>query len=242
MTKATPENLSALLELQRRDTRMTALADSLKTLQSEPQLVTALKRRQAAIAKAKELDTRKAELEKGASEADHKVDDLLGRLDKDRARRDSGGSAKEVSALQRQIESLTTQVEKARAAQATAAERLESFMAERATVLPKLQAADAEAKRLVAATQEQGAAMQQEHQELLAQRDSLVAAVDNPALIGRYEKIRTGGHKIRTAATTRSGPLCGSCGSGMSPAELAEIEADPAEVSTCPSCGAIFAG
>ena len=52
MTKATPENFTALLELQRRDTRMAHLAESLKSLQSEPALVNALKRRQAAVAKA----------------------------------------------------------------------------------------------------------------------------------------------------------------------------------------------
>lgn len=242
MTKATPENLRALLELQGRDTRMTALAESLKTLQQEPELVTALKRRQAAVAKAKELDARKAELEKTVGEADRKLDDLLARLDKDRARRDAGGSAKEVSALQRNIEALTTQVEKARTAKTVATQQMEAFLTERATLLPKLKAADAEAKRLVAETQDKGATMQQEHRDLVAQRESLVQAVDNPALIGRYEKIRTGGHTIRTAATTRSGPLCGSCGSTLSPVEVADIEADPQEVSTCPSCGAIFAG
>lgn len=242
MTKATQENFAALLELQRRDARMTQLEGSLKSLQSQPELVTALKRRQAAVAKAKELDTERVKVEEAANRAEQKVRDLLDRLDKDRARRDAGGSAKEVSALQRQIDSLTTQVEKARAAQGAAAEKLQAFMSERATILPRLQSADAEAKRLVTATQEKGAAMQAEHQELAGQRDQYVAEVDNPALVSRYLKIRAGGHAVRVAATTRTGATCGSCGSTMSPVELREVEADPTEVSTCPSCGAIFAG
>ncbi|KAA9393240.1 hypothetical protein FCK90_13245 [Kocuria coralli] len=242
MTKATPENFTALLDLQRRDTRMTSLAGSLKTLQQEPELVAALKRRQAAINTARQMDGRKAELEKSASETAQKVSDLLARLESNRARRDAGGSAKEVSALQRQIDSLVTQVEKARTQQAAAQRELDAFTTERAAVLPKLQAADAEAKRLVAATQEKGAAMQAEHQQLVSERDAATAAVDNGPLVARYERIRTGGHAIRTAAATRSGPLCNSCGSAMSPAEVNEVEADPSEVSTCPSCGAIFAG
>lgn len=242
MTRATSENYAALLDLQRRDSRMTSLSESLKTLQQEPQLVAALKRRQAAVHTAKQLDGRRVELEKAESAAQQKLDDVLARLDKDRQRRDAGGSAKEVSALQRQIESLTTQVEKARAGLASATQELEAVRAERAAVLPKLQAADTEAKKLVADAQERGAAMQAEHAQLVGERDAAVAAVDNQPLLARYEKIRTGGHAIRTAATTRTGVTCGSCGSTMSPAELAEVEADPQEVSTCPSCGAIFAG
>lgn len=241
MTKATPENFIALLELQRRDARMTHLEESLKTLQSEPELVTALKRRQAAVAKAKELNTQRAHVEQAAALAEQKVTDLLDRLEKDRARRDAGGSAKEVSALQRQIDSLTTQVEKARAAKAVSGEKLDAFMTERSAILPKLQAADVAAKRLVAATQEKGAAMQAEHGQLAGERDQYVTAVDNAALVSRYQKIRTGGHAVRVAATTRTGATCGSCGSTMSPVELSEVEADPTEVSTCPSCGAIFA-
>ncbi|MDO5618262.1 zinc ribbon domain-containing protein [Kocuria sp.] len=240
MTTVTPENLSALLELQQRDTRMTALAEALQGLQSEPELVTALKRRQAAVAKAKELDTRRTELVAAQATAEQKLTDVLDRLEKDRARRDAGGSVKEVSALQRQIESLTTQVEKARAARVAAATELESFMQQRAVLMPKLQAADAEAKRLVAATKDRGASMQTEHQELAAGRDARVAAVGNTALVTRYERIRTGGHIIRTAATERTGPVCGSCGSTMSPAEVVDVEADATQISTCPSCGAIF--
>lgn len=242
MTKATQENFTALLELQRRDARMTHLEESLKTLQAQPELVTALKRRQAAVAKAKELDAQRSQVAHAATLADQKLTELLDRLDKDRARRDAGGSAKEVSALQRQIDSLTTQVEKARAAKAAAGQKLDEFMAERAGILPKLQAADAEAKRLVAATQEKGAAMQAEHAQLSGERNHYVTAVDNAALVSRYQKIRTGGHTVRVAATTRVGATCGSCGSTMSPVELTEVESDPTEVSTCPSCGAIFAG
>lgn len=240
--KASPGNLTALLELQTRDARITLLAQKLKELQSEPELVTALKRRQAAVHKAKELEARRADLEQAAGEAERRVDDLLARLEKDRGRRDAGGSAKEVSALQRQIESLTTQVEKARTAKSVADQQLDSFMAERSQLLPKLKAADAEAKGLVAQAQERGAAMQAEHQQLTGDREAFVQAVANPALVRQYEKIRIGGHSIRTAATTRSGATCGSCGSTMSPVELREIEADLTEVATCPSCGAIFAG
>mgnify|MGYP007050670331 CR=1 FL=1 len=72
-------------------------------------------RQRAAVAKAKDLQARGAELVGARDAAHQKVDDLLARLETERARRDAGGSAKQVSAQTRQIESLTGQVEKARA-------------------------------------------------------------------------------------------------------------------------------
>lgn len=241
MFTATPEQLDALLELQRRDTRALILRESLAGLQQEPELVTALKRRQAAVARAKELEARRRRLEGERDQARQRLDGLLERLEKDRARRDAGGTSKAVSALQRQIESLTTQIEKARAGRGAAEEALSGFLAERAELMPRLKAADARARELAARAEESGRQQQAELQQLQGEREGIVSGVGQPQLVARYERIRAaGGHRERTAVARRNGAACGACGSSMSPAELVAVEADPSALVTCGDCGAIL--
>ena len=79
MTTAAPEQFEALLALQSRDSRAATLRERLTVLQKEPELVESLKRQRAAVAKAKELQARGAELEGARDAAHQKVEDLLGR-------------------------------------------------------------------------------------------------------------------------------------------------------------------
>ncbi|WP_186304426.1 zinc ribbon domain-containing protein [Kocuria palustris] len=241
MTTAAPEQFEALLALQTRDSRAAALREQLRVLQQEPQLVESLKRRRAAVAKAKELDSRRGELEKARDAAHRRVDDLLARLQTERARRDAGGSAKQVSAQTRQIESLTAQVEKARASADTADRELAAFQEERGRLMPRLKAADADARARADEAQEAGRRMRTELTELDARRDELAAGVGNAELVARYERIRGGGTgREKIAAARRQAAACGACGSPLSPAEVSAVEADPQSVAACADCGAIL--
>lgn len=241
MTTAAPEQFEALLSLQIRDSRAKTLREHLSVLQQEPELVSSLKRQRAAVAKAKELEARRGALEKARDAAHQRVDDLLSKLQAERERRDAGGSAKQVSAQTRQIESLTTQVEKARAAAATADQELAAFQEEHGKLMPRLKAADADARAKASEAQESGRQMQSELTSLDEQRDDLVAAVGNADLIARYERIRAGGTgREKIAAARRQTAACGACGSPMSPAEVSTLEADPQTVASCADCGAIL--
>ena len=241
MTTAAPEQFEALLALQSRDSRAATLRERLTALQKEPELVESLKRQRAAVAKAKELQARGAELEGARDAAHQKVDDLLGRLETERARRDAGGSAKQVSAQTRQIESLTGQVEKARAGAERADQELAAFQSQRDELMPRLKAADADARARVSAAQESGKQMREELAGLDQGRQDAVLAVGNDQLVARYERIRGGGTgREKIAAARRQASACGACGSPMSPAEVSALEADPQTVAACSDCGAIL--
>lgn len=236
MTTAAPEQFEALLALQSRDSRAATLRERLTVLQKEPELVESLKRQRAAVAKAKELQARGAELVGARDAAHQKVDDLLARLETERARRDAGGSAKQVSAQTRQIESLTGQAEKARAGAERADQELAAFQSQRDELMPRLKAADADARARVGAAQESGRQMR-----LDQGRQDAVLAVGNDQLVARYERIRGGGTgREKIAAARRQASACGACGSPMSPAEVSALEADPQTVAACSDCGAIL--
>lgn len=240
MTTAAPEQFEALLALQSRDSRAATLRERLTVLQKEPELVESLKRQRAAVAKAKELQARGAELVGARDAAHQKVDDLLARLETERARRDAGGSAKQVSAQTRQIESLTGQVEKARAGAERADQELAAFQSQRDELMPRLKAADADARARVGAAQESSKQMREEL-ALDQGRQDAVLAVGNDQLVARYERIRGGGTgREKIAAARRQASACGACGSPMSPAEVSALEADPQTVAACSDCGAIL--
>ncbi|MDN5572847.1 MAG: hypothetical protein L0G19_02830, partial [Micrococcales bacterium] len=227
--------------LQSRDSRAATLRERLTVLQKEPELVESLKRQRAAVAKAKELQARGAELEGARDAAHQKVEDLLGRLETERARRDAGGSAKQVSAQTRQIESLTGQVEKARAGAERADQELAAFQSQRDELMPRLKAADADARARMGAAQESGKQMREELAGLGQGRQDAVLAVGNDQLVARYERIRGGGTgREKIAAARRQASACGACGSPMSPAEVSALEADPQTVAACADCGAIL--
>lgn len=241
MTTAAPEQFEALLALQDRDSRASSLRQQLTVLQQEPQLVESLKRQRAAVAKAKELEARRAELQRTRDAAHQRTEDLLARIGTERERRDAGGSAKQVSAQTRQIESLTGQIEKARAAAQRADQELAAFQEERGRLMPRLKAADADARARASAAQESGRRMREELAELEQQRPGAVEAIGNAELVQRYERIRGGGTAREKIAAARRGPGgCGACGSSMSPVELSAVEAAPETVAACADCGAIM--
>lgn len=241
MITAAPEQLEALLSLQELDARIHQLKETIQGLQQEPELVTSLQRQRSAVTKAKELEARRTELEKARDTSRQRVEDQLARIEGERARRDAGGSAKQVSAQTRQIESLTGQVEKSRTAAAQAEQALNAFLEQRSQLMPRLKAADADARARVAQMQESGRQMQEELADLQQRRPGAAEAVGHAELLTRYDRIRTGGSggEKRAAARLTDGQ-CGACGNGMSPTERAALQEAPGAVTTCADCGALL--
>ena len=107
--------------------------------------------------------------------------------------------------------------------------------------MPRLKAADADARARVGAAQESGKQMREELAGLDQGRQDAVLAVGNDQLVARYERIRGGGTgREKIAAARRQASACGACGSPMSPAEVSALEADPQTVAACADCGAIL--
>lgn len=241
MTRATPEQQRALLELERLDARLRRIAARITELREDPETARALQRRAAAIAAAKELDAAEQAIAQRLTAAEEKVARVQASIDKDRARLEQGGSAKDLMGLQHELDTRTRQLAEAEDAQLALMQEMDDALAHRAAVTPRLKEADAEARRRVAARDEEGAALVTERAQLTARRPEVAAAVGHDELVGRYERIRTGRSAERPAAAELRGTACGSCGSALSPTDAAVFRSAAAdEVLVCPECGVIL--
>jgi uncharacterized protein len=241
MSTATPEQQRALLELERVDARLRRIGARIGELTSDPETAAALQLRARAIAAAKELDAAEQAVRERLDAAEQKVARVQASIDKDRKRLEQGGSAKDLMGLQHEIETRTRQLAEAEDAELEIMQELDDAVERRARITPRLKEADADARRRVAARDEEGRALTIERDELAGAREAAAAAVGEPALVARYERIRTGRGTERPAAAELRGTSCGSCGTTLSPTDAAEFRAAPADaVLTCPECGVIL--
>lgn len=241
MSTATPEQQRALLELERVDARLRRIASRIAELRSDPDVAAALQLRARAIAAAKELESGEQEIRDRLDAAEQKVARVQASIEKDRRRLEQGGTAKDLMGLQHEIDTRTRQLAEAEEAELKIMQELDDALAHRARITPRLKEADAEARRRVAARDAEGQALTAERGELAGTRATAAERVDAPALLARYERIRTGRGTERPAAAELRGTVCGSCGTGLSPTDAATFRASaPDEVLTCPECGVIL--
>ncbi|EAP99410.1 Zn-ribbon protein-like protein [Janibacter sp. HTCC2649] len=236
--KAEPGQQSKLLDLQALDTRLSQIAHARKTL---PQL--------AEIAdlegKASLLDdqlvrsrTELSDIQREVIKADGDVQQVRDRATRDQQRLDSGtGSAKDLTAIQHELESLARRqseledvelevMERAEAVQSDVSE-LERGRGEITDRLTELEAA--RDKRL--------AELDADEAEVAAPRDGLVHAA-GVELVALYDK-------IRATSGTGAAPLrqrrCGGCQLELNPVALREIKSAPQdEVHRCEECRRIL--
>ncbi|GGG70231.1 hypothetical protein GCM10011374_38430 [Kocuria dechangensis] len=241
MSTATPEQQRALLELERVDARLRRIGTRIGELTSDPETAAALQLRARAIAAAKELDAAEQAVRERLDAAEQKVARVQASIDKDRRRLEQGGSAKDLMGLQHELETRTRQLAEAEDAELEIMQELDDAVARRARITPRLKEADADARRRVAARDEEGRALTIERDELAQTREAAAAAVGAPALVARYERIRTGRGTERPAAAELRGTSCGSCGTTLSPTDAAEFRTAPGDaVLNCPECGVIL--
>ncbi|MFI7578894.1 CT398-like coiled coil hairpin domain-containing protein [Kocuria kalidii] len=241
MSTATPEQQRALLELERVDARLRRITARIAELRTDPDVAAALQLRARAIATAKELESGEQEIRDRLDAAEQKVARVQASIEKDRRRLEQGGTAKDLMGLQHEIDTRTRQLAEAEETELEIMQELDDALAHRARITPRLKEADAEARRRVAARDEEGQALTTERGGLAGARAAAAEGVDAPALLARYEKIRTGRGTERPAAAELRGTVCGSCGTGLSPTDAATFRAAAAdEVLTCPECGVIL--
>lgn len=241
MSIATPEQQRALLELERVDARLRRIAARIEELRKDPDVAAALQLRARAIAAAQELEAGEEGIRRRLDEAEQKVARVQASIEKDTRRLEQGGTMKDLMGLQHEIETRTRQLAEAEESELEIMQELEDALGHRARITPRLKQADADARRHVAARDEEGRSLTAERDELAGTRPAAAEAVGNPALLARYERIRTGRGTERPAAAQLQGTACGSCGTALSPTDAAAFRAaGEDEVLTCPECGVLL--
>ena len=234
-------SLPALLELQGVDSRLLTTVNRARQLQNSESVATLLRRRAQAIAASRDLDAAKAEAESAIVAAETKVEEVQSRIERDEKRLNAGGTSKDLLGIQHQIESLTAQLAVVEEEQLVAMDHAEEVAADRERKLPLLRAADAEARAAVAERDAELAALKTEHERLTGERARMAAAFPDAGLLARYDEHRTARGGGRIAVARYEDRTCGACGTRLSPADAAALEATPeSAIPQCPECAAML--
>ncbi|MBX7557719.1 hypothetical protein K1Y78_60120, partial [Streptomyces sp. tea 10] len=76
---------------------------------------------------------------------------------------------------------------------------------------------------------------------LTAERSTRVSEFTDPALLNRYDGLRTARGGGRIAVARFENGTCGACGTRLSPADAAALTNAPAQtVPQCPECSALL--
>ncbi|CAL8897496.1 hypothetical protein KVA01_14040 [Kocuria varians] len=234
-------SLPGLLELQGVDSRLLTTVNRARQLQTAESVAALLQRRAQAVAASRELDAVVTAAEEGVTAAEAKVEEIRAKITRDETRLNAGGTSKELMGIQHQIATLVAQRDAAEEAQLAAMDRAEEAAADRQRKLPLLRAADAEARTAVAERDAELAELKTEHERLSAERARLAASFPDPALLARYDELRTARGGGRIAVARYENGTCGACGTRLSPADAATLEATPeAVVPQCPECSVML--
>ncbi|RLZ03170.1 hypothetical protein CWC38_07255 [Kocuria tytonicola] len=234
-------SLPALLELQAVDSRLLTRLARAKELQTSEHVAALMARRTQAIAAARELDAAVGQARDAVQQAEATVVEIQTRIDRDTERLNAGGTSKDLMGIQHQIETLTAQRERAEEAQLQAMDHAEEVAADRERKQPLLRAADAEARAAVAERDAELARLKEEHARLTAERDRRASAITDSPLLRRYDRLRNARGGGRIAVARYENGTCGACGTRLSPADAAALEATPdTAIPQCPECSAML--
>jgi predicted nucleic acid-binding Zn-ribbon protein len=236
--KADPTRQLRLLDLQALDTKLAQLDHRLGSLPEH--------------AKLEELGGRVADLDAEAVRARTALDDVQREIAKaeadvqlvrDRAARnqqrlDTGaGSAKDMQALQHELDSLARRQSTLEDEELEVMERAETLQAEVAEVEQRIASVTAETEELTAARDEKVGAIEAERATVAAGRADLVIEVGED-LVALYEKVRT---QSGTGAAPLVQRRCGGCQLELNTVEIGRIRAAAEdEVLRCEECRRIL--
>ncbi len=183
--------------------------------------------------------TEVSDLRREVTKAEDDVQAVRLRADRDRGRLESGtGSAKDLQALQSELEVLGRRQSALEDIEIEAMERLETAEKLHGEVRSQRDAIAADITRLSDERDEQLAAIDAEIGDIAAERALAVEGID-AALVALYEKLRD--HNGGVGAAALRGTQCLGCHMTLNPADLRQIEsAAPDAVVRCEECGRIL--
>jgi len=186
-----------------------------------------------------EAGTAVTDLRREVTKAEDDVVTVRARADRDNKRMLSAGLApKELQALQSELDVLAKRQGDLEEIELDAMQRLEDAEAEATRVAVQIDAVATKATEVKARLHHEAADIDAEIVSLTAGRANAVAGIDE-GLLALYEKLRAaqGG----TGAAALKHGACQGCNMSLNPADLAHIEAAPADdIVRCEECGRIL--
>ncbi len=239
MPTAPAADQARLLSVQDLDTRIQQARHRRSSHASLEAIATLEVERDELRAAVADLTTEVSDVRREVTKAEDDVQAVRARADRDNARLDSGGgSAKDLQALQSEVEVLAKRQADLEDVELEAMERLEAAEAKLAAAQARATEVDA---GLDAATAERDAAFAQIDAEIVALEAERAAAGEglDAGLVALYEKLRESHGGIGAAAL--QGAQCLGCHMNVNAGDLAAMQsADADEVFRCEECGRIL--
>lgn len=236
--KADPSRQRRLLDLQALDTRLAQLDHRRRTLPEHARLQELQARLEELEAEAVRARTALSDVQREVAKAEADVQLVRDRAERDRQRLESGtGSAKDLQALQHELESLARRQATLEDEELEVMQRAEDLQAEVDRVEAQLAEVRSEVDEVTAARDAKVAEIDAERGEVASGRDAIVADVGSD-LVALYDK-------IRATSGTGAAPLvqrrCGGCQLELNTVELGRIRAAAQdEVLRCEECRRIL--
>lgn len=238
MAKAAPEEQLRLLDLQALDSSLNLLLRQATAARGNPAFGSVASRVAEVDAELVRVETELGDLERELTRAEDEVQSVVDRLERDEKRLGSGtGTAKDLTALQHEVESLTKRRSDLEDVELDVMERVEAARSAQAEVRERTDGVRAELTGLEEARDTELADIEERRSQVQAQRDELAATFD-AGLLGLYERILA--RRGVGAARLFHGKSEGS-GMQLSPGDLRDISgAAPDDVVLCPDSGCIL--
>jgi predicted nucleic acid-binding Zn-ribbon protein len=237
--KADPARQLRLLELQAIDTRMDQIAHARTRIPQLAELEALRSKSSALDASLVRAETALSDVQREISKSEADVQLVRDRAARDQARLDAGtGSAKDLQALQHEMQSLSRRQSELEDIELEVMERAEVLEAEMARLRAEREALTEQMAQVTAARDAALADLDAESDQVVGPRGLVVADVGED-LVGLYEKIRA------SSGGTGAAPLrqrrCGGCQLELNPVELSRIRsAAEDEVLRCEECRRIL--
>lgn len=238
--RAEPTSQLRLLDLQALDTRADQLAHKRSSLPELAELAAIDQR--AAVLRDEQVGVRTqlTDLEREVNRAEAEVRTARERLARDRGLLDSGAvaSARQLSDLQHEVETLVRRVSDLEDAELDVMERVETIQADADRIAAEL--AELEEKRSVIAARHDAAVGQIDAEAGQVASDRSHVERDIPAdLLALYARIRADQGGLAAAAVHRG--RCEGCHLVLTPADISRIRNEPAdELVRCEECRRIL--
>lgn len=236
--KADPTQQQRLLDLQALDTRLGQLDHQLRSLPEHAQLEQLAKQAADVDAEVVRTETARGDLARELVKAEQDVQLVRDRAARNQQRLDTGaGSAKDLQAIQHELESLARRQGILEDEQLEVMERAESLDAEVAQAQQARDTLAAQTAEVSAARDEKAGALQADRDEVAAGREAIVADISGE-LIAAYDRIRA---QSGTGAAPLVARRCGGCQLELNQVDLSRIRSAPEdEVLRCEECGRIL--
>lgn len=237
--KADPFVQARLLDLQALDTRLQQI-DHART--RVPQIAAtreAQERLQQVSDDVVRVETGLSDIRREVDRSEADVQQVRDRTARNTSRLESGqGTAKDLQALQHELESLARRQAELEDVEIEVMERQESAEARLRELTAQRDEVQAEVDALVRERDAAVAELDAERVEVAGPRQAIVDAIDAP-LVALYERIREGSGGL-AAAELKHG-RCGGCRLELNPVDLAAIDKAPSdEVVRCEECARIL--